>query len=275
MSIIAISRGTFSGGEAVAMGLAERLGYRCISREVILDAAWKYKLSEEELAAAMEKVPPLWERMAGPRATHLVYVQAALCKYAQEDNLVFHGYLGHLLLPGISHVLSVRVIADSEFRIKAVMERHPRLSRKEAIARCEKLDRDRRQWTRSMFHVDWDDAGLYDLVLNLSRMSVATACHTVMRLAEHEEFRPTAASLKAVRDLALQSQVLAALASDDRTQGADLEVRADAGIVIVKGTTQSPVILEAAAAVARRVPGVKDVKSEVKFLLEGRSDAER
>jgi cytidylate kinase len=275
MSIIAISRGTLSGGEAVAMGLAERLGYRCVSREVILDAAWKYKLSEEELAAAMEKVPPLWERVGGTRATHLVYVQAALCKYAQEDNLVFHGYLGHLLLPGISHVLSVRVIGDRDYRVKALMERRPRLSQKEAIPQVEKLDRERRQWTRTMFHVDWDDASLYDLVVNLSRMSVSAACRTVMRLVEQDEFKPTASSIKAVRDLSLKSQVLAALASDDRTRGADLDVTADAGIVIVRGTTQSPVILETAAAVARRVSGVKDVKSEVKYLLEGRSDAER
>ncbi|MGD0266537.1 MAG: cytidylate kinase family protein, partial [Candidatus Methylomirabilota bacterium] len=42
MAIIAVSRGTFSGGEALARHLAERLGYQWISREVILQTAWGY-----------------------------------------------------------------------------------------------------------------------------------------------------------------------------------------------------------------------------------------
>jgi cytidylate kinase len=273
MSIIAVSRGTYSGGEAVAMGLAERLGYRCVSREVILDAAWRYNLPEDELATAMEKAPPLWERMAGARATHIVFVRAALSKYALEGNMIYHGYLGHLFLPGVSHVIRVRVIADAEFRIQAAMERHPGYSRKEAIAYIEKMDKTRRQWTRFLFDVEWDDPSLYDIVLNLSRMSVPTACHAVMRLVEREDFKPTPASLKALRDLALSSQVSAALATDSRTKGAELEVAADDGRVTVTGTTQSPVVLEAVSSVVRGLPGVKEVKSQVRFLLEGRSSA--
>jgi len=39
MSIITISRGTMSGGKILAETLAERLSYRCISREIIIKAA--------------------------------------------------------------------------------------------------------------------------------------------------------------------------------------------------------------------------------------------
>jgi len=59
MSIIAISRGTFSGGEALAKEGSERLGYRCLGREENLEATTKkYRVSPEEFAAAMEKRPP-------------------------------------------------------------------------------------------------------------------------------------------------------------------------------------------------------------------------
>jgi len=36
MSVITISRGTFSGGKAIADCLSRRLGYRCIDRDTII-----------------------------------------------------------------------------------------------------------------------------------------------------------------------------------------------------------------------------------------------
>lgn len=269
MSIITISRGTFSGGEALATAVAERLRYRCVSREVLLEAAWGYGVPVDKLAAAMEKRPPLWERLIGKRTAYFTFVRAALCDQALEGRLVYHGYAGHMVLPGVSHALRVRAIADIEYRIRAAMS-HQGLTRKDAVAYIDRVDKERRQWTRSVFDVEWDDPALYDVVLNLSRMSVATACEMVVRLTEREEFQPTAASMKALRDLVLGNRVAATFARDERTRGTDLEVTADDGIVSVTGTTQSPALLEAVAAVAREVDGVRDVRSAVRFLREGK-----
>jgi len=263
MAIIAISRGTFSSGEALAKCLAERLGYQCISREVILDEAAKgYGVPAEELTAAMEKPPSFWGRVAGARTAHLVFVRATLCAHAREGNLVYHGLIGHLLLPGISHVIRIRVISDLEFRITAAMQQQ-NLARKDAMAYIEKVDKEQKHWIRFLFDVEWDDPHLYDVVLNLSRTRVATACDMVAHMAEHEEFKPTAASVKAMQDLALSSRVSAALARDARTRAADLSVAADEGIVTITGTTRTPAVLEAVPLVVRQVEGVKEVRSEL------------
>ena len=265
MSIIAISRGTYSGREALAAGVAERLGYRCISREVILEAARGSGISEEELSAAMEKPPSFWERVAGQRTAHLVFVQANLCEQARGGNLVFHGHVGHLLLPGISHVIRVRVIADMEFRIQAVMQRR-RLWRHEALAYIEKVDRERRQWVQFLFNVDWEDPRLYDIVLNLNRMRLATAVETVAHLSERDEFRATAESLKAFQDLALATHVSAVLASDARTKGHALRVVAADGIVTITGSTHWPEAKQVIQSQVRRVEGVKEVRVEIEIL---------
>lgn len=269
MTIIAVSRGTFIGGEALATSVADRLGYRCVSREVLLEAAWGYGVPVEKLDAAMEKRPPLWERLIGKRTAYFTFVRAALCDQALAGPLVYHGYVGHLALPGISHVLRVRAIADMEYRIQAAM-RHRGLSRKDAATFIERVDKERRQWARSLFEVEWDDPALYDVVLNLSRMGLETATEMVVCLAEREEFQPTAASMKALRDLALGNRVAATLARDPRTQGTALEVTADDGIVTVTGTTQSPALLETVTDVAREVGGVKDVRSALRLLREGK-----
>lgn len=263
MAIVAISRGTFSGGEALAKRVAERLGYRCLSRETNLEAAAKaYGVPAEDLVAAMEKRPSFWHRVVGERTAHLAFVRAALCEQARADNLVYHGLAGHLLLPGIAHVVRVRAIADLDYRIKAAREQQE-LGAAEALAYIAKVDKERRQWIRFLFDVEWDDPNLYDLVLNLSRVSLGTACETVARLTEQDEFRATAESRRAMANLALASRVSAQLAADPRTRGVELEVAAEGGIVTISGETRAPDLDEAIDLVARQVDGVTEVRSKV------------
>ena len=79
---------------------------------------------------------------------------------------IYHGLAGHLLLGKGLHILRTRIIAPMEFRIAQVQERMS-LKRKEAVEYIETIDADRRKWTRFLYGVDWADASLYDLVLNL------------------------------------------------------------------------------------------------------------
>jgi cytidylate kinase len=95
MAIICVSRGTFSGGEALAKRVAERLGYRCLARGTNLEAAAKRQMvPAEQLTAAMEKRPSFWERVLGEPTAYLTFVRATLCGKARGDKLVYDGYLG-------------------------------------------------------------------------------------------------------------------------------------------------------------------------------------
>jgi osmotically-inducible protein OsmY len=85
----------------------------------------------------------------------------------------------------------------------------------------------------------------------------------MIHLTERAEFRPTPESLKALQDFALQSRVMAALATDFRTQDAELHVTADNGNVVVKGSTRWQEIVNAVPAVVRPVDGVKTVTCEI------------
>ncbi len=263
MAIITISRGTFSGGSELAERVAALLGYQCTSREVILEAAWGSGLPAEEITTAMDKRPSFWHRVMGQRTAYLTLVRAALCEHARGGQLVYHGHVGHLLLPGISHVVRVRVIADMPFRIQAALPQHH--TPEAAQAYIEKVDQERREWVRFLFGVEWDDPLLYDLVLNLSRMSLDSACETVIQLAARPEFQSTPDSAKALRDLVLRSRVEAALAIDPRTREAHLTVTADDGAVEVIGEAHWPDGVEAVTSVAQQVEGVKALRSKVSY----------
>lgn len=262
MAIIAISRGTFSGGQTLAECLAQRLGYRCLSREVVLDAAASLGVPVEKFIEAMEKPPSFWERLTGERGDYLNYLRASLREQARFDNLVFHGYAGHLLLPGVSHVIRVRVVAEAESRIRTAMERN-NLDWKAAAARVKQVDRERADWTRFIFGIDWQDARLYDMVVNISRLGDQAACDLVASLVDMEPFRPTAESRAAMEDLVISSRVWVRLAKDPATEGASVNVEAKDGVVTITGTAVSWDVADAIQQVALSVDGVREVRTEV------------
>jgi cytidylate kinase len=259
MSIITISRGTFSGGKAFAESLANRLRYQAIGDEVILEAACKYGIPPEKLSAAMNRPPSIWEQLTGNRRVCLNCVRAVLCERAIGGDLVYYGRAGHLLLAGISHVIRVRLIAGLENRVKQAMERE-HWQRRDAVNYIKKTDQGRAKWTRFFFGVERHDASLFDATLNLSRMSMEEACEVVAQLTELPNFRPTPASQKAMENLALSSRVRAVLAQEPRTAAARVHVTVDEGIVTVTGTGRSDSRLEAIPQVLAQVEGIQEVR---------------
>jgi cytidylate kinase len=263
MAIISISRGTFSGGKALAESLAKRLGYPCIGREeVLLEAGKEYGISEKELTEAVNQPPPFWQQVPGRRIAYLMCLTAALLKQVKGGNLVYHGHAGHFLLAAISHVIRVRVIADMEFRIKAAMERM-HLKRDEAIVHIDRVDKERVKWTRFLYGIEWGDSSQYDVVLNLERISVDGACETIIRMAQLDDFKMTPQSQKAFEDLALSSTVWATLVKDEQTRPASVQVVANGGIVTITGKASSGKVVNAIPHVVQAIEGVKEVKNEV------------
>jgi cytidylate kinase len=262
MAIIAISRGTFSGGQGLAELLGARLGYACVSREDLVESVTWYGVSPVSVAAAREMQPDLWRGVHSERLAYLMSLRAALCDRAASGKLVYHGHAAHLLLPGVSHVLKLRVVADPEFRIRAVMQAQD-ITHEGATAYIEGVDRERAEWANFLYGVEWDDPSLYDMVLNLSHLSSAAACEVVATAAQLDQFKPTRQSLKAVEDIGLGSHVGAELERNTRTRGAELRVVADGDVITVMAPASSEGIRDDALAVAEQVRGVREARWEV------------
>ncbi len=262
MPIITISRGTFSGGKDLAEGLSHRLGYPCVSREVISEAAERYGVSQAALGAALGRPPSLRDRLTRERDNYLAYIRAVLCQRARTGQLIYHGYAGHHLLVGIRHVIRVRVIADIGYRVRAAMSRLNMTSR-QAETHIRKVDDERRKWTRFLYGVEWEDPTNYDLVLNLEFLGVEGACDLVTRATELEMFQPTEDSLRAMDDMVLASVVTAALARDKRTTHGEFRVSASHGAVTVDGVVKAHDTADAVSEVVSAVDGVKELTNHV------------
>jgi len=258
MSVITISRGSFSGGKMLAECLAERLGYRCIDRDVIVERAASHGVSQEELRDALEKPPGFLDRFSHKRYKYLALIQASLTEEVRTGKVIYHGLAGHLLLGGGRHILRTRIIAPMDFRIRMV---HDRLNytKSEAIAYIQKMDEQRRKWVSYLYGVDWGDPSLYDLVLNLDHMTLETACHIISAAVRQRCFELTPACRRALEDLALASKVRAELAIASSTEGLELEATADNGVVTLKGKLASVDQLAEVRRIATEIPGLVDL----------------
>ncbi len=270
MPIITISRGTMSGGKALAECLAGALGSPCIAREVLVEGARKLGVSEESLRDKMERSPGLWERLTTERRTYLLATQTALAEYAARGDVVYHGLAGHLLLREVPEVLRVRLIAPVEVRTRALMEQRG-ITREEAQRFIAEIDQHRARWTRLMYEADIDDPRLYDVVLNLEKTSINSACAVVVWMARQREFVVTDAARARLADFAVGCRVRLALATNPASRGLDLLVSAHDGVVTLGGEVPKPDMLTHASdrwmaevrKVVEKVAGVRRVVVDV------------
>jgi len=262
MAIVTISRGSATGGLLLAEGLAKKLGYYVVSREEILQGAAKFGVAEASLEKALLEPPTFSDDFKQERRRYLTFIQEALCELAQKDNVIYHGNAGHILLRGISHVLRVRLIAPTDFRVQTLVERE-KMTREEASAHIERIDAQRRAWTLLIYGVDWLNPNLYDLTLNLENMGIDSAIEIAAAAVNRPEFEVTTRSRKAMNDLLLATRVKAVLAADPESASAELDLQADStsGTVFLTGKLHLPSVLDNIIEIARNVSGVRQVDS--------------
>lgn len=188
MPIVTISRGTLSGGRAVAECLANRLRCPCLGREILQEAANALGASAEELQREFESPPGFWSRLTEKRKTYHAAVQAALAEQCATGALVYHGLAGQFLLQGLPGVLGVRLIAPMELRVRALTRTHHRMSHRTAERFIRRVDRDRDRWVRMMYGNEVDAPCLYHLTINLETITIESACAIIAAVAGHPSY---------------------------------------------------------------------------------------
>jgi len=255
MPIITISRGSYSQGREVAELVADKLGYSCLARDVVIEASKDYDVPEVKLTHAIDDPPSIFDRLSHGKEHYISYLRAALLRHFQHDKVVYHGLLGHYFLPGISHVINVRVLADPELRAAVVMKRDG-VSRREAGKILEQSDEGRRRWAMHLYGVDPADPDLYHLVVHVGRVSAEYAADMICKMAELPEFQPTKSSQAKIDDLALAADVEAILVKhlpgvEVSAKDGQVEVTVQ-GARIRAGTPAESLIM---AEIGRRFPG--------------------
>lgn len=204
MPVIIISKGSYSHGGEVARKVAERLGYDCISRDILIETSKKFNVSELRLIRAVEDAPSFLERYTFGREKYINYIKAAILNNIVKGNIVYHGFAGHFFVKDISHVLKVRIIADMEERLGYMMKRE-NVSKEEAVRMVNKVDEDRTKWSMKLYGIDTWDSRLYDLVINIGKITIDDAVDLICQTAGLKAFQPTAESQEQIEKLACEA----------------------------------------------------------------------
>jgi cytidylate kinase len=263
MAIIVVSHQMGAGGPEIGMALGQRLGYRYVDQELLLDAARRYGLAEEKLSHLDESKPTLFERFDAETRMHITVLQTTLLEFAELDNAVFMRGGGQWLLRGVPHVLRVRIIAPFEQRVKQWIRRVAEMTgetpnQRAAAEFVRRDDTEKAGRMRYLYEVDIADPMLYELTVNTEKLRQDAVVEMLESAVRRPELTTIDGGRRLVAARALASRVQVALATHPETRRYRITVEAHDGVVALEGTSA----LDEAAEVARSVPGVRDVKTQ-------------
>ena len=193
---VCIAREAGAGGSALARMVGERLGWAVFDARIIEAIAARMERPIEEVEALDELSPsvvqdwllPLREEHWAPLEAYLDHLAKLVLSIGHAGDAVIVGRGAGFMIPR-HQTLTVRVVAPIKARSKRLAERFgvsPRTARR--LARD--LDRRRRKFARTMFHVDDADPHAYDLVIDTESIGLPIACELIVRAVEAGRPRP-------------------------------------------------------------------------------------
>ncbi|MBW2367850.1 MAG: response regulator [Deltaproteobacteria bacterium] len=263
MSVITIFNGTFCNEEPFVKHFELAGGYALhTDQDLAARAGILSGIPESKILRAFSSKTSVFKHFTHEKERSIAYLKLALAELLSEDNLLIHGFSGHLIPRAVSHVLRVCLIADSAYRTsQAVSNRQ--LSKSDAVKLIHKHDEDRVAWVRTLFdHNDPWETGLYDIVIPMNRTSIQAATDLITENLAKDVVKTNDRSKKAVADFLLAARTEAALGKEGHSVG----VSAENGVVtltINKHVLMLSRLEEELKEIASEVSGVKSVVTKV------------
>jgi len=213
MSIVTISRGSYSKGKQVAEVLAHELDYECLSREILIEASDQFNIPEIKLIKALHDSPTVLERFNHGQERYLKYFKSAFLSHIAKGNIVYHGLAGPFFLQNISHVLKVRIISNMSERVAEEMKRE-HCPRDEALYNLKKDDEERHKWSLQLHGKDTWDSRLYDMVLSIDSLTVDDVVEILANTVKKKQFQETSKSLAELKQITFLANIEAEVSID-------------------------------------------------------------
>ena len=246
MAIITLSTVTFSGGTELASRISEKLGYKLVTRENIIEKTGHYGMSRNRLERARRRAVGILGRMDLEWNHYLVYVRAALSKEIEQGSLVYLGDDGRASLRDFPNVINVRVVADMEYRMDSLIKRTDYgINQRKAKRLIEKCDDKRDRWERTFYEEDKQDHSQFDLVIKPGLMSITDACELIRATVEQPQFQTTPKSLDTIERLTVAAELRARIAMDPDVVDDDVEIEVRDRLIVITGSVASNQDLEA------------------------------
>jgi hypothetical protein len=183
--MITVSRQYGTNGRHIAECLAKKLELPFYDRELITIASKESQFAERAFMDAEETATTALGYALSNRSNRSLYgmplndqlfmVQSGVIRtVADQGPALFVGRCADYVLEGYKETIKIFLQADIPSRIATVMDRD-QLSAKEAEAKIKRLDKSRATYYNYYTDRKWSDLKNYDIVLNVSRLTVEEA----------------------------------------------------------------------------------------------------
>lgn len=259
MGIITISRGSYSRGAKIAELLAEKLGYECISREILLEASNDFNVPQIKLTHAIENAPSFLDRFKHGKKKYVAFIRKAFLDHIQKDNVIYHGLAGHYFTQGLPNVLKIRIHANPEYRINVIMKRE-NISEEQAAQMIQKIDAERSRWSNYLYGIDTVSPELYDIILRIDCIGVEEAVEALYGIARRPCFQSTTKSINNIKDMFLAASAYSAIINNFP----EANVKCKDGVVMV--SLESSLAAEDRVSkkiqkLVKNIDGIKEVRT--------------
>ena len=275
MTVLFISRGTVCGVQNLVDRVCESTGAKCLSREDLIQVVHRYGDWATTIVRQLSQATSAYEEFSRTRRVYIVLMRQALLERIQDDNVVYHGLSGHMLVPRLPHFLRLRITEPLSEQISATIERL-HCDKETARQHIQETESQQVRWARFMYGRDIRDATLYDLNINVGHFTDEMTYRLIARLVTEDYLKASPEMIAEVAALRLASNVEAALVMDPRTREYEISVTVNAKYLRLDGPYLSPTELETVSEVARTVDPNREIQYvpgyAMTYRLEERSD---
>ncbi|MBC8462718.1 MAG: cytidylate kinase-like family protein [Deltaproteobacteria bacterium] len=205
MAVITISRQFGAGAWTLGERLSKRLGYRYVHSDMIKEVAAKVDVSSDQVRVLEERGPSnllkfldklvaasYVERIISDKyrfvdeKTYVNVVRSIIQELYKQGNVVIIGRGSQYVLKDFADTWHLLLVGDLQYRIRSVMDKF-KLNEHEAEKAIKRRDQIRARFLRFFSENEsHDDPLLYDLVLNMRKISMEKAENLVIDLVSKQ-----------------------------------------------------------------------------------------
>ena len=179
MTVITISRQIGSQGDRIAELIAEQLGYRVVSRQLINQAAAQACAPEMALAEIDELGLLGISPSEKDCISYIKQLKRIVLNLAAEGRVIVVGRGGQIILKDHPNALHIRIIAPFEVRVSRIMQQQ-NISYDAAKAQTKASDQNREKFLKRLFEAKLSKPEFYDLIINTAHIDPDSAAQIIL-----------------------------------------------------------------------------------------------
>jgi len=267
VTVIALTQEMGSRGAEVAAGVAQKLGLKIIDTEMVAkNVARRLGVAEDAVLRHFNGSPSLLDRWSLNAGKLVRYTTEEILRRAQQGKALIQGCGAATVLRDIPQVISVRVCAPMDYRVRVTMEQLGGNDAEAARQEIERFDAAHARAMRILFSAESENLHLYHIVLNTERMSVDACVKAVCKLVESPRFHDHATTSSVLADKLLEARLNSAFAEKVSVSMAPLGVwvAVTGGTITLGATTTSGSLRRRAEAIAREIDGNAPIDNRIR-----------